>query len=55
MLIHVFAIQQEMSELLYKQMYVQIEILKKIFQGSCKPTKKVCDENASKKKKMTTA
>ena len=39
-----------MSELLDKQVYVQIEILKKIFRGSRKPTKKVCDENESKKK-----
>ena len=33
-----------MSELLDKQVYVQIEILKIIFQGSCKPMRKVCDE-----------
>ena len=39
-----------MSELLDKQVYVQIENLKIIFQGSCKPMKKVRDENESKKK-----
>ena len=40
-----------MSELLDKQVYVQIKILK-ISQGSHKPMKKVCDENGSKKKKQ---
>ena len=40
-----------MSELLDKQVYVQIEILKIIFRGSRKPTKKVCDENERKKKR----
>ena len=40
-----------MSELLDKQVYVQIEILKIIFQGSRKLTKKVCYENESKEKK----
>ena len=40
-----------MSELLNKQVYVQVEILKILFQGSHKPTKKVCDENESTKKK----
>ena len=39
-----------MSELLDKQMYVLIEILKILFQGSRKPTRKVCDENERKKK-----
>ena len=40
------------SELLDKQVYVQIEILKITFRGSRKPTKKVCNENESKKKKQ---
>ena len=35
------AMQQEMSELLDKQVYVQIEILKIILRGSWKPTKSV--------------
>ena len=42
-----------MSELLDKQVYVQIEILKMIFWGSAspqKPMRKVCDENERKKR-----
>ena len=38
-----------MSELLDKQVYVQIEILKIIFRVSGKPTRKVYNENESKK------
>ena len=38
-----------MSELLDKQVYVQIEILKIIFWGLRLCTKKVCNENESKK------
>ena len=41
-----------MSELLDKQVYVQIEILKIIYRGSCKPMRKVCGEN---ERKMMTA
>ena len=37
-----------MSELLDKQVYVQFEILKIVFR---KPTKKVCKENESRKKR----
>ena len=42
-----------MSELLDKQMYVLIEILKILFRGSCKPMRKVCDENERKKKRQS--
>ena len=45
------AIQQEMNELLDKQVYVQIEILKIIFWGSHKLMKKGCNENESKIKR----
>ena len=38
-----------MSELLDKQLYVQIEILKK-YPGVHASPRKVCDENESKKK-----
>ena len=34
----------------YKQVYAQTEALKIIFQGSRKPTTKMCDENENKKK-----
>ena len=42
---------EEMSELLDKQVNVQKESLKKtsrVHTSSCKPTKKVCDENERK-------
>ena len=42
--------QQKMSELLDKQVYVQIEILKIMFMQA---HEKVCDENESKKKTTT--
>ena len=45
-------IHEQMSELLSKQVNVQKESLKKtswIHASSCKPTKKVCDENERKK------
>ena len=52
-------IHEEMTELLDKQVNVQKENLKKssrIHASSCKPTKKVCDENERKKEeKKTTA
>ena len=44
-----------MSELLDKQVNVQKESLKKtsgIHESTCKPTKKVCDENERKKEEL---
>ena len=40
---------QEMSELLDKQMNAQKEKTSGIHASSCKPMKKVCDENQRKK------
>ena len=49
----VISLVEHTSELLNKQVYMQTEILKIIFWGSCKPTRKVCNENERKKKTMT--
>ena len=46
---------EEISELFDKQVNAQKESLKKYFwihAGSCKPTKKVCNENERNKKKQ---
>ena len=49
-------IRQEMSELLEKQVNAQKESLKKssvVHASSCKPTKKVCDENERNRQEKT--
>ena len=43
-------IHQEMSELLDKQVNAQKEKTSGVHASSCKPTKKVCDENENKEK-----
>ena len=44
-------IHQEMSELLDKQVNAQKKKTSGVHAGSCKPTKKVCDENERNKEK----
>ena len=54
-LIQIWFLHEEMSELLDKQVNVQKESLKKtsgVYASSRKPTKKVCDENERKKKQL---
>ena len=43
-------IHQEMSELLDKQVNAQKEKSSGVHVSSCKPTKKLCDENEGRKK-----
>ena len=44
-------IHQEMSELLDKQVNAQKEKTSRVHSSSCKPTKKVCDENERNKQR----